>query len=684
MFRVAIDTGGTFTDYICVDGDGRTAMTKTPTDRQDPAAGIISGLHDMAGLWGLDLGEFLNRTGYIVHGTTLALNALLESKGACTALLTTDGFRDALEMRRSRRAEQWDLRAPVPPVLVPRRLRLGISERLDYRGQVLAQLDREQLIDVAEMLKNQGVEAVAICFLFSFLNPAHEKEAAAVLNELLPGVFVSTSAGIAPRIREYERTSTTVLNAYLTPVLADYLNRLEKALAGYGWRQPLYLILNSGGLTDSRSVKNTAVKTLLSGPAGGAKGGQKLAESLQRPNLIVADMGGTSFDVATVVNGRIRIIPEAEIAGYPVSLPVTDIRSIGAGGGSIASVDEAGRLMVGPHSAGSNPGPACYSRGGTKPTVTDAVLLLGLIDPDKFLGGRLRLDRAKAEEAINTFIASPLGLSVEEAAMAVYRVAAAKMADAVRLVTVQQGLDPRDFALVAAGGAFPLFAALIAGELEMHEVIVPVQGPVFCAWGMLGTTCQYDLIRSCLMPKTSWDPGVLRNLWQAMRQEAGGELERLNVPVGRHETEVTLEMKYSNQHHEISIVLADEDFADISLQVVDEAFHRRHQELYGYAEPAKPWIIVNMRLVGREKSKKIPLPSLSTAKSPHHAEVRSIMLDSGGFHEARVFGADNIPVVFEGPALVEFAYTTVLVPAGFKAVVEPQGYISLTREEAAQ
>lgn len=653
MFRIAIDTGGTFTDYISVDETGRSEMVKNPTNHTDPAAGIIAGLHQLAAQGGLDLKEFLSRTGQITHGTTLALNALLERKGAKTALLTTAGFRDALEIRRSRRNDQWDLRAQVPPVLVPRSLRLGVKERVDYSGKVVTPLDRESLAAVTAELARHQVESVAISFLFSFVNPTHEQQAAAYIREHLPGVPVYASSDIAPRIREFERTSTTVLNAYLTPVLAGYLARLEAALKEYGWAQPLHIMLNSGGLTDSWAVKNAAVKTLLSGPAGGARGGELLAGILERPNLVVADMGGTSFDVALVAGGSSQVASEAEIAGYPVSLPVIDIRSIGAGGGSIAFVDNSGRLNVGPRSAGSIPGPACYGLGGSEPTVTDAALVLGFLKPETFLGGRHPLDLQKARQVIEDQVAVPLGLPIDEAALAIYRIAGAKMADAVRLVTVQQGLDPRQFTLVAAGGAFPLFAAEIAEELDISEVIVPIQGPVFCAWGMLGATCRCNLVQTCLIPQSSWDPAYLSGLIGELQRQAETEFDRLKVPAESREFYVNLEMKYEDQHHEISVPMDEMSADEAGLQKINEAFHRRHQELYGYAEPDKPWVIVDLHFTGREKNRPVSLPALSEQETD----------------------------IITGPALIVFPYTTVRIPQGFSGTVAPKGYISVQRGE---
>lgn len=688
MFRVAIDTGGTFTDIVALKETGESVMIKTPTNHHDPAQGIIEGLQALASRWNLGLEAFLGKTEEIVHGTTLALNALLEEKGAPTALLTTEGFRDAIEIRRSRRDSQWDLRAPIPPVLVPRRRRIGIRERLDYRGEVVTPLDTAQVQRVAALLKEWGIKSVAISFLFSFREGRHEEKTAEELRRLYPDCFITLSSEVAPRVGEYERTSTTVLNAYLTPVLADYLNRLEEKLAVFGWDRSIDLVVNSGGIIDALQVKNAAVKTLMSGPAGGAKGGQSLSAIIGIKNLVLADMGGTSFDVSLIIDGESRLTSVKEVEGYPVTLPMIDIHSIGAGGGSIACVDESGRLTIGPRSAGANPGPACYGLGGKEPTVTDAILLLGMLNPDNFLGGQLTLDKEKAEEAIRKYIALPLGLPVREAALAIFQVAAAKMADAVRLLTVREGYDPRGFAIVAAGGAFPIFAATIAEELEMPEVIIPLQGPLFCAWGMLGATCQQDLVRSCLMPQEEWNSEKICELLEQMREQGIGEMKRQNLNAGEWEEDITLEMKYSGQHHLIDVAISLVD--EVSLldresgtgsqvfQSITDSFHQRHLELYGYAEEDKPWEIVNLRLTIREKPRDIFMPVADWGQGSLSSGVREIFMDSGGAQQAKVYKGSDIPDRIMGPALIDFPYTTVVVPEGFVAAGKG-GYIALTR-----
>lgn len=663
-FRLAVDTGGTFTDVVLAGPDGRLLSAKVPTSDEDPAAGVLAGIDEVAALAGLSTAELLAGTERLVHGTTLGLNALLQGRGARVALLCTEGFRDALELRRSRLPDQWDFRASLPPVLVPRHLRLGVRERMDHAGRVLTPLDEAQVEALAEQLEEASVEAVAICLLFSFRNPAHEQAAAEILRRRLPGRFVAASSEIAPRLGEYERASTTVLNAFLGPLLAAYLEKLSGLLAERGWRGSLELVTSSGGLTDAWGAAGVPARTLLSGPAGGGLAGAVLAEKTGRPDLVVADMGGTSFDVHLVTGGRGEVAPAGEVAGYPLALPLLDIHSVGAGGGSVAWVDEGGLLRLGPRSSGSRPGPACYGRGGTEPTVTDACLLLGYLPAAGLLGGRLPLDPSAASRAFQP-LAAALALGTEEAAGAVYELAAAQMADALRLVTLGRGRDPRDLALVAAGGAFPLFAACVAEELGVREVLVPLQGPVLCAWGMLSAGRRQDVVAGLLASRDTYSPQDLSRLVASLRQEAAGELDRLGAPDAGRGFEAVLEMRYQGQHHEISVPLPDHLEAE-----VESAFHSRHEELYGYALPGRPWELLHVRVGVFEQPPPAPLPRWEPGPFP--------------FNGAAAGDADDGGSSLAGPALVELPFTSVPVPAGWSARAEAEAVLRLTYEERSR
>jgi N-methylhydantoinase A len=688
MIKIAIDTGGTFADYAAAgrfqNQEYKTVVVKYPADHQNPTRGLIAGLKELAAAWQTDLKTLLVETDQIIHGTTLALNALLEKKGAATALFTTEGFRDALEIRCSQLKSQWDLRAEIPEVLVPRRLRLGIAQRMDYKGDIIRELDEKALRVACRKCREYGVQSIAVCYLFSFLNPQHEKRTAEIIQEELPGVFVALSSEVAPKIREYERTSTTVLNAYLTPVLADYLKSVKKELAHYGWDRPIHMMMNNGGLSDTETMAGFAVKTLYSGPAGGACGNKAMGKILDNPYTVLADMGGTSFDVHVAGGHQTRLVPQAEVAGYPLTIPTIDITSIGAGGGSIAQVDESGRILVGPNSAGSVPGPACYGLGGAEPTVTDALVVLGLIDPGNFLGGNMHLNSDLAEKVIYAKIAEPLNVSVTEGANIIYRIATEMMADAVRLVTIQKGDDPRKFSLISGGGAFPLFAANMMDVLQMKEVLFPVTGPVFCAWGMLGADRRWDFTRSFFMERGQWNPEKINGMLQELKNEGKAELSRLGVTEKEQNFILNLEMRYVGQHHEISIPWHGMFTVD-NREVLDKTFNDAHESAYQYAEKDKEWEIINLHLACMETAKEnslFPFPEndlyLTRKKVAGEPFGLAGEIFVPLFHARDLRGAgENI----SGPALLDFDYTTVLIPAGFMAKPIQNGVLSITREE---
>lgn len=686
MLKIAIDTGGTFTDYTAWgtlnSSEERGVFVKNPTNHQDPAEGIIEGLKELSVELGVDLPTMLGQTRSIAHGATLALNALLEKKGVKTALFTTYGFRDALEIRRSQLKNQWDIRALAPEVLVPRRLRLGIKERLNYAGEELLALDENSVREACTKCRDQGVKAVAVCFLFSFLNADHEERAAEIIREELPGVFVTLSSQVAPRIREYERTVTTVINAYLTPVLADYLAKVKDSLAQYGWDKPVHIMTNSGTLRDIEAVSDLAVGTLLSGPGGGAVGNAALGELCRRSHTVLADMGGTSFDVHLVSAGKGRLVSEFDLAGYPLTIPMIDISSIGAGGGSIARVDPGGGLRVGPESAGSVPGPACYGIGGIEATVTDALVVLGLVDPYSFLGGRMTLDITAAERAIEKNVEKPLDITTIEAAEIIYRVAAGLMADALRLETMERGNDPREYSLIAAGGAFPLFAANIAADLHIPEVLVPVQGPVFCSWGMLGAGCGYHMGRSFFMERESFDPTAINRVIEEMSAKANEEMTRLNVPRESRCTEVVLAMRYLGQHHEIDVPWPRGVFKPGDLPLVDKVFHDTHREIFQYAQEELPWEIIDIHLSCGENTESNKFFTFSGGEGQMKEETLSgAAFGVKGRTRVRVCNQGALSQgAICGPALIHLDYTTVVVPRGFKAKCPYPGVIALTKD----
>jgi len=685
MIKIAIDTGGTFTDYTSVgrfkDQAYHKIFVKNPTNHHHPADGILAGLKKLAEEWDADLEMFLKETEKITLGTTLALNALLEKKGVKTALFTTAGFRDALEIRRAQLKNQWDLAAEKPMVLVPRRLRLGIEGRMDYQGDIVTPLNEDKVREACRKCRELGVKAIAVCYLFSFLNPEHERRTAEIIKEELPDVFVSLSADVAPRIREYERTTTTVINAYLTPVLADYLNDIKKELALYGWQKPIHIMLNNGGLSDTEAMAAFAVKTLLSGPAGGAVGNETIGKLLGKTHTVLADMGGTSFDIHVISGSSNQLVPQTELAGYPLSIPMIDISSIGAGGGSIAHVEIGGRVFIGPDSADSVPGPACYDLGGAEPTVTDALLILGLINEDNFLGGKFALSRERAEQAIKEKVADPLNLSVHEAARIIYGIAAEMMADAVRLVTTQKGNDPRIYSLISAGGAFPLFAAKIMESLHMPEVLIPVQGPVFCSWGMLGASSRYDATRSFFMEKKQWNAKKINQTLALMMQEGESELERLSVDKDQRRFDLILEMRYVSQHHEISVPWKQGTFSQDSWETVEKEFYDTHEAIYEYAERDKDWEIIDLHLACYEENgENVLFPMASQKSNGRTKKVSGYAFNQEDEIVVQIYNEGDLNEVITGPALIDFDYTTLVIPEHFFCALVDEGILVLKKE----
>jgi N-methylhydantoinase A len=492
MYRIGIDVGGTFTDLVAVDDFGRASLAKVPSTPEDPSIGVLDGLDSLAAGLGLELAALLAETERVVHGTTVATNALLEHKGAKVGLLTTEGHRDVIEMREGLKNDRYNLRLPPPEQLVPRKLRLGVRERLRADGSVETPLDPASLDRAIAALKREQVEAVAVCYLHAYRDPRHEAATKEAIEKGLPEAYLSLSSEVLPQIKEYERVSTTVVNAYVGPALARYLARLERRLAEAGYRGPTLIMQSHGGVAPIAEAGRLAGGAVLSGPAGGVAGSVYAARLLEESNLIPFDMGGTSTDISLIVAGQPALVANRRVAGHTIALNSLDIVSIGAGGGSVARVDAGGILHVGPESAGAVPGPACYGAGGAAATVTDANLVLGYLDPASFLGGRRRLDRAAAEAAVDG-IAAALGLGRVEAARGIHRVVNTKMAEGVRLVSVRRGVNPRRFALLAFGGAAGLHATEIARQLDLSRIVVPRVAAVLSAWGMLATDLRFEV-----------------------------------------------------------------------------------------------------------------------------------------------------------------------------------------------
>jgi N-methylhydantoinase A len=668
MYSIGIDVGGTFTDMVIVDEQNEMTVMKIPSTPENPLEGIKTGLREIADALGCDIGELIKRTDRLVHGTTVATNTMLQYNGAKTALLTTYGFRDALEMRRCHRKGQWDFFTPQPPMIVPRSLRRGVKERTLYDGTIDEALQEDQLREeLEELVEKYDVEAVAICFLFSFKNTKNERGAAEFIRKNYPHIFVSASSEVSPQIREYERTCTTVVNAYVGPGLSTYLSKMGGYLESQGMNKEFQVIQSNGGVTTASAAGQHGVRALLSGPAGGAIGGASLAEKIGEPNLIIADMGGTSFDLTLVQDRKISLVSEEEVAGYKISLPMIDIHTIGAGGGSIGYMDAGGMLKVGPRSAGAKPGPACYSRGGTEPTVTDANLVLGYLNADYFLGGQMRLDYDLAVKAIDEKLAQPLGISTAEAAQAIYEIVNANMVDAIHVVTVQQGYDPREFALVAAGGASPLHTSVLAKALGIPRVIIPQASSVFCALGGLEADMKYDYVRTYLVKSSELEMSALMAAFEELLQEGNARLDKDGIAREQRSFEYSLDMRYVGQHWDIQVPASMGNGHPPKLAEIIQDFHRRHEMVNGYKLEEREVEIASLRLMAIGKSPRLELKRIECETRDASAAIkgrRKAYFGTGcGFIEAPVYDGGKLRAgdEFNGPAIVEKPNTTIII-----------------------
>ncbi len=675
--RIGIDVGGTFTDVVCIAADGTETLAKASSTPHDQSEGVINGLANLATALGLELPALLARTERIVHGTTVATNALLERKGSKLAMLTTEGHRDVTEMREGLKPERYDLRLAAPEPLVPRRLRLGVRERLRADGAVAMALDQASLDAAIEALRAEQVESVAICFLHSWRDPVHERAAGAAVAAALPGVFVTLSADVLPQIKEFERFSTTAVNAYVGPVVSRYLGRLRGRLGEAGFLGPVFVILSHGGVAPVEEAARLAVGTALSGPAGGVAAAVALARAGLGQDLVTFDMGGTSTDIAMVAGGEAALGRGRVVGGERIALESLDIVTLGAGGGSIAHLGSGGTMQVGPQSAGAVPGPAAYGLGGTQPAVTDANLVLGYLDAGNFLGGARQLDLAAAEQAVAA-LAAKLGIDAQACAMGIHRLVNARMADGVRLATVRRGVDPREFCLLAFGGAAGLHASAVARELGLKRAAVPLFAAGLSAWGMLQSDLRYEMARSTLeaggMP-TDTAIGALYDTLEAEARARMGQWYSGEIAVQR-----SADMRYGEQVFEIAVPLDGINWAGPDLgEQLRAAFHARHRALFTYDLPEEEVVLVTARAaaIGRLPATSSAARTAGAPAAPH--ATRRIRLEAGVV-EAPVLRFDALAPeqTLRGPAIVESATTTVLLLPGDTARMDARGWLEIS------
>jgi N-methylhydantoinase A len=667
---IGIDVGGTFTDIVVAKADGETIIAKAATTPADQSEGVLAGLALAADALGLTSAALLAKTSRIVHGTTVATNALLEGKTAPVGLLTTEGHRDIIEMREGLKPERYNLRMAPPTPLVPRRLRLPVRERLRPDGSIAIPLDQASLDRAIAELAAANVRAVAICFLHAWRNPEHEQRAAASVRARLQDVYVTTSSDVLPRIKEFERFSTTVANAAVGPVIDTYLHRLRDRLAQAGYGGELLVILSHGGVATVAEATRLAAGTALSGPAGGVAAAVALSRDGVAKDLIAFDMGGTSTDIALVRDGQPTLSDGKTVANARIALPSLDIVTLGAGGGSIGKIDAAGLLAVGPESAGADPGPACYGQGGIEATVTDANLVLGFLDPANFLGGRRSLDRDASITAVRR-LAERLGLTTEAAAGGIHRLVNARMADGVRVATVRRGVDPRGHAILAFGGAAGLHVTAVAAELGVQRVVVPIAASVLSAWGMLNTDLRVELTRG-QSQSGGIDIDALNASFAEMEQEGRARLAWFDGDITlRH----TADMRYGEQVFEINVSL---DGIARSRQAIEDAFHSAHERLYTYALRDQDVVLVNagVSVIGR-------LPAAQAARrgedvTPAEPKSRRQVF-LGGWTDVPVhdFAALAPGQVVTGPGIVESDTTTVLLRNHETARFDVRGWLDI-------
>lgn len=677
-YRISADIGGTFTDFVFYDTQtGRFKAGKvlsTPKNRSDA---IIKGITE-------ELTDF-SEIGFFVHGTTTGLNAVLERKGKRVALVTTKGFKDIYIIARGNKKELYNQRFRKVPPLLSRQDIFEVDERVLWDGAVETSLDAASVRAAAQAIAQGGYDSVAVCLLNSYRNPEHEQQVEEILRPLLPGAAISLSCVVAREWREYERTSTVVMNSYIAPIVKSYLENLEGRMRENGFAETIYIMQSGGGVITTDIAKTVPIQTLLSGPVGGAIGNNCIGDMLGYPNLVGVDMGGTSYDISLVVNGRPDVSTETELEGLPILTPMVNIYTIGAGGGSIAWVQNGG-LRVGPISAGSDPGPACYGNGGTRPTITDADVVLGRIDPNGFLGGNMVLDKAAAVEAV-AGIAEELGLTVEETADGICKVADAKMADAIRQITVRKGLDPREFVLVAYGGAGPMHACSTAAELGITTILVPEMPGTFSAWGMHQSDIRQDTVRTLTTDIAHVDPAAVAERFREMHAEVSQILRAQNIPDAETVFLMTADLRYNGQDATINVAFPANELTREALDSLRKDFDALHQSIHGHSNPREAVDLVNVRLTGLGRLKRIPKSKETVpTDTPPAPRVVSDVIFHNRAYRTGIYRRETLRYghTFAGPAIIEELTTTTIVPPDYLVTVDPYNNLLITSTKEAE
>ena len=687
-YRLGVDAGGTFTDFVLADDQGAVRLFKTASTPQDPTAAISAGLKLISEAVGESPADVVAQCDLCINGTTVGLNALIQHKGAKVGLLCTEGHEDSIEIRLGHKEDGYRYDANYPParMLVPRYLRQGVTERVISNGTIAKPLDEEAVRKACALFRKEGVEAVAISFLWSVLNQAHERRAAEIVREELPDMFLAVGSEIYPQVREYTRTSTTITNAYLGPIMKGYVDAIDRYFKDLGAQYPVRYFQSNGGLAIGEAMSDRAVYAINSGPASAPTAGLYVASPFDVDNVITVDMGGTSFDITLVRDGNANVNKNIDFLRYRIGVPMIQVETLGAGGGSIAWIDELGLLQVGPQSAGAEPGPACYGRGGEEPTVTDANLVLGYVNPSALLGGRMALDRDRAYEAIKTKVADPLGISVERAAYGIFTIVNNNMVNGIRRVSVERGYDPRDFTLVAAGGAGSAHITALAREMGIGSVLVPKLASGLCAFGQILSDVKYNYMASTPLridnPETF---GVLNDKFEEIEAEGIRHLEADGFSRDKIDIRRSMDMRYVGQVHECTVDIGNFAITAETIGDIKQAFHARHEQLYTYSEPNSAVEVVNIEstLYGRVNKPKPPrITAGAAADDAVKARRPMIFTADGAQAEAPVYDGSRLgaDAVISGPAVIEEETTTIVIEPGWTATLDASASYRLARE----
>lgn len=671
-YMIGVDVGGTFTDFSLFDaGTGRLENFKRSSTPEDPSRAIVEGIRSILDGEGISAEEVT----YLAHGTTVATNALIEKKGAKMGLITTDGFKDLMEIGWQKRPSLYNLLKEKPESLIPEGLKCEVSERIVHDGSVKVPLDEEGVRRAVRYLKKQGVKSIAVCTLFSFLNPVHENRIEEIVREEYPECYVTASNKLISEFREYSRMSTTVLNSYLGPVMETYVHNFEKSIRDAGINASPYVTQSNGSIISISETVDCPIKTAVSGPSAGVIGAVFIGKQCGEDKIITFDMGGTSIDVSLIENGKAKLSNERLVEGYPARIPMIDIITLGAGGGSIARIDEGGALKVGPRSAGATPGPACYMRGGESPCVTDANIVLGKLNQQRILGGSMEVSLSLAEQAIKTHICEPSGLSLKEAAAGIISVVNSNMMRAIRVVSVERGYDVREFTLMAFGGAGPLHACEVAREMGIRNVLMPPSPGTLCALGLLMADTRFDLSRSHIMLARTENLSRVNEIFESLLEEGNALLNKEGIAVEKRMFEAVVECRYNRQNYEIPIPISL-PFAQGAMERMITAFHLEHESSYGYHNEETEIQMVNYRLgaIGLiEKPDLKEEPEAEGVKAPEPAAERFVLFDGEEDYIAtRVYGRNQIMpgCTIEGPAIIEQMDSTCVIPPGWSAYTD--------------